>query len=137
MQRSLVSVAQFEFRALLQEARRAVAGLKTQRASVLHAVEAARQAHAAANQCSDEAAAQLARLVRRLECLDAALEVLAMEIEAEDRAALPAPDEYTLILPMPEEQAAGVWPQLRNAQECFVKVFWRKVAPFLDSYNGR
>lgn len=78
----LTSVAQLEFNALLQEAATAIQGLERQRQSVMHVLQAARQAGQKAGPQPLEMAMLEMELADRLGRLNAMLDQVLYEIEA-------------------------------------------------------
>lgn len=103
--RCLVSIAELELNALLQDTRIALDGLQCQRESVTRALEMAQYANERSDQPRDETDAQVASLQDRLHHLNAALDLLKREIELLEEMSVPPDTEPFIVLPLPIAQA--------------------------------
>jgi hypothetical protein len=81
MQGAIVSVAQHEFNALVQDTKSAIDGLQRQRDSVVQAIEAAQQPNERPGPVLDEKVAQVMRLVDHLHRLNVVLDQVMCEVE--------------------------------------------------------
>jgi hypothetical protein len=81
LQGALVSVAQYEFKALVQDTKDAIGSLKCQRASVMQAIETAQQAIDHPGHPHDDTGVLVTRLMDELQRLSAALDQVIDEVE--------------------------------------------------------
>jgi hypothetical protein len=101
MRRSLASIAQFEFIALLQDTKNAVDSLRLQRESVKQAIERVQEANGHADRLPDDMVIQVIGLMDQLRRLNAALERLVGEVEGiQAIQSSPTPEPF-LILTIP------------------------------------
>jgi hypothetical protein len=105
--RSLASVAQFEFDALVQETKGVVNGLRRQRESVVQAIERAHAANERADDLPDEEALRLVELLVRLQRLNAALDQVTWEVEQIETASISAGAEPFIVVPLILTQLAS------------------------------
>lgn len=100
MRRSLASIAQFEFIALLQDTKHAVDSLRRQRESVEQAMERIQKANGHHDRLPDDMVMQVIGLMDQLRRLNGALERLMGEVEEiEAVQSSPAPEPF-LVLPI-------------------------------------
>ncbi len=102
--RCLVSVAELELNALVQDTKRALDGLQGQRESVTKALEIAQHAQERSDQPCEETDAQVTSLVVRLHHLNAALDLLKREIELLEVASVLPDTEPFIVLALPIAQ---------------------------------
>jgi len=140
--RSLTSVARYEFNALIQDTKKAVESLKLQEESVVRAIEAAQQAHAAAGSTPDETAAQLRKLEIRLRRLHEVLDQVIAESDGLEALPItPAPGPILALTasdarPSPRSSPVllSSLKRLRELSERFLKTCCRKVAPLMPAW---
>jgi hypothetical protein len=94
----LASIAELELNALVQDAKIAVGGLQRQRESVAQAIESIQVATKHSGQPPDEVLEQAGRLVEALNCLEAALDQVMLEIKQVEKTPLAA--EPLVALPL-------------------------------------